>query len=324
MTQTKLQQRENESELQAADNLDESMRAHISRERFWERCRLLWLKRRLLFRSALAGLLCATLAAFLIPKRYTSAAQLMPPDSQSSSAIALISGLAGQSNTLSALAGDLLGIKNTGDLFVGVLRSRSVLDRIVERFGLKKEYGTRFDDKARKRLEENTEISADRKSGIITLSVTDCNPKQAAAIAGSYIDQLNLLMAQLNTSSAHRERVFLEDRLGAVKQDLEVAERDFGEFASKNATIDITAQGRAMVEATATLEGQLIAAQSELQGLKQIYTDNNVRVRSTQARISELQVQLRRLGGKPGEIGPQNGDASTATPPGYPTFRQLP
>jgi capsule polysaccharide export protein KpsE/RkpR len=317
-------QREPENQPQLADDLDMAMEARVSRERFWERWRLLWLKRRLLFRSAIVGLVGAILMAFLLPKRYTSTVQLMPPDSQSNNAIAFISGLTGQSSTLSALAGDMLGLKSTGDLFVGVLRSRTVQDRIVERFGLKKEYRTRFVDRARKRLEQDTDITSDRKSGIIKVSVTDSTPKRAAEIAGAYIDELDLLMVQLNTSSAHRERIFLQDRLSAVKQELESAERDFGQFASKNATIDITAQGRAMVEATATLEGQLIAAESELQGLRQIYTDENVRVRSTQARISELQAQLQKLGGKPGEISPQNSDASAADPPGYPTFRQLP
>ncbi len=47
-----------------------------------------------------------------------------------------------------------------------------------------------------------------------------------------------------------------------------------------------------MVQGAATVEGQLFAAQSELQGLKQIYAENNVRVRSLRARIAELQSQL--------------------------------
>jgi capsule polysaccharide export protein KpsE/RkpR len=115
--------------------------------------------------------------------------------------------------------------------------------------------------------------------------------------------------------------VFLEERLAQVKQDLETAEKDFSEFASKNGTIDIKEQGRAMVEGAATVEGQLIAAQSELQGLKQIYAENNVRVRSVKARIAELQNQLAQLGGKQ-EIAKQ------ATNPEsdelYPSIRKLP
>jgi len=83
-----------------------------------------------------------------------------------------------------------------------------------------------------------------------------------------------------------------------VNKDLESAEKEFSQFASKNAAIDVKAQGVAMVEAAAALQGQLIAAQSESEGLRQIYSDNNVRVRSVKARIDELQHQLEKLGGK--------------------------
>lgn len=283
--------------------------------------RLLWTERRFLFWATLAGLLAATLVAFLIPNRYVSSAELMPPDSQSGNSLAIASALAGQAGSLGALAGDFLGVKSTGALFIGVLGSRTVEERIVNRFDLKKVYGARLDETACQKLAERTEITEDRKSGIITLSVTDKDPKRAAAIAAAYVDELDTLMTQLTTSSAHRERVFLEERLNAVKQELESAEKKFSLFASKNGTIDITEQGKAMVEAGATLEGQLIAAQSELEGLKQIYTENNVRVRATQARVTELHHQLEKLSGTAGP--PPSGDASNATTL-YTPLRQLP
>ena len=125
----------------------------------------------------------------------------------------------------------------------------------------------------------------------------------------------------MTTSSAHRERVFLEQRLEAVKQDLDSAEENFSQFASKNGMIDITEQGKAMVGSAATLEGQLVAAESELEGLKQIYTDSNVRVRTVQARIAELRHQLGVLSG--GGAPPSAGDAATSDNT-YPTLRQLP
>jgi capsule polysaccharide export protein KpsE/RkpR len=103
-----------------------------------------------------------------------------------------------------------------------------------------------------------------------------------------YVDQLNRVLALVNTSSAHRERVFLESRLTQVQQDLETAEKDFSNFASKNTALDVPTQGKAMIEAAATLEGELVAAQTELEGLKQIYADGNVRVRATRARVDEL------------------------------------
>ena len=303
------------------DPLLEELDPQFSQERFLERARLLWDDRRFLLRAAIIGLFCATLVAFLIPTRYESTAQLMPPDSQSPGSLAMLSALSG-SGGLGMLAGDLIGVKSTGALFVGVLRSRTVEDRIVDRFNLKRVYGDNLQVKARDELARRTAILEDRKSGIITITVIDHDPRRAAAMAGAYVEELNTLISQVSTSSARRERIFLEDRLSAVKLELEGAENDFSQFASKKGAIDIPAQGKAMVEAAATLEGQLIATQSELEGLKAIYSDQNVRVRSAQARINELSQQLARFSGTAGG-SPTDADDSAANS-AYPTLRQLP
>jgi uncharacterized protein involved in exopolysaccharide biosynthesis len=283
---------------------------------------LLWNQRRFLGRAALLGLLIGTAVAFLLPKRFESTTQLMPPDNQSTSTIALMAGLSAKTGGgLGAVAGDLLGLKSSGALFIGILRSRTVEDRLIDQFDLKRVYWTRLEQTARRKLEENTSISEDRKSGILTITVTDGDPNRAAAMAQAYVSELDRLVAKLSTSSARREREFLEERLQAVQTDLQTAEKEFSEFASKNGAIDIKEQGKAMVEAAATLEGQLIAAKSEMEGLRRIYTENNVRVRATRARIDELQHQLERLGGKneaTSLAGNSEGD------PLYPSIRKLP
>ncbi|MGH9711278.1 MAG: GumC family protein [Candidatus Acidiferrales bacterium] len=307
--------------LAVENGLEQGEASELAHEHMVAVLRILWTERRFLFRATIAGLLAATLIAFLIPNRYVSTTELMPPDSESGNSLAIASALAGQAGSLGALAGDFLGIKSTGALFIGVLRSRTVEERIVSRFDLKKVFGARLEETARQKLEERTAITEDRKSGIITLAVTDKDPKRAAAIAAAYVDELDTLMTQLTTSSAHRERVFLEERLTAVNQQLESAEKKFSLFASKNGTIDITEQGKAMLEAGATLEGQLIAAQSELEGLKQIYTPGNVRIRATQARVTELHHQLEKLSGTAGQ--PPVGSTANSTAL-YTPLRQLP
>ena len=149
-----------------------------------QRLRLLWNERRFLSRAAVAGLLFGTLVAFLLPKRFESTMQLMPPDSQSTSGMAMLAALTATTGSgVGAVAGDLLGIKSSGALFIGILRSSTVEDRLVERFGLKKVYGARLEEAARRILAENTAISEDRKSGIITITVTDREPRRAAAMA---------------------------------------------------------------------------------------------------------------------------------------------
>ena len=306
-----------------------------SREWQAEQLRLLWGRRRFFIRAVAVGLLVSTLVAFMIPKSYTSTTQLMPPDPQSTSGMAMMAAMAAKAGGgLGAVAGDLLGVKSSGALFIGVLRSETSQDRLIQHFDLGKVYGTRLVIDARKRLDENTSISEDKKSGIITISVTDHSPQRAAALAGAYVDELNSLVSELSTSSAHRERVFLEDRLKVAKQDLDDASNQLAQFSSKNNTLDIQQEGKAMLDAAGSIAGEMIAAQSQLEGLRQIYTDSNSRVRSLNARVGELRKQLEKLGGT--QTSAVNGNSASPEPAGdpsaakaggslpYPTIKSLP
>jgi len=306
-----------------------------SREWQAEQLRLLWGRRRFFFRAVAFALLVSTLVAFLIPKSYTSTTLLMPPDPQSTSGMAMMAAMAAKAGGgFGAVAGDLLGLKSSGALFIGVLRSQTSQDRLIEQFDLKKVYGATLVVDARRKLDENTSISEDRKSGIITISVTDHSPQRAAALASAYVDQLNTLVSELSTSSAHRERVFLEERLKVAKQDLDGATNQLAQFSSKNNTLDIQQEGKAMLDAAGAIAGEMIAAQSQLEGLRQIYTDNNSRVRSLNARVAELRKQLEKLGGTQANAvnttsasRGQTGDPSAAKAGGglpYPTLQSLP
>jgi uncharacterized protein involved in exopolysaccharide biosynthesis len=284
-------------------------------EQLW----VLWRGRRLLFRACVLGALLSLGLALLIPNRYEATAQLMPPDGQSGSGMAMLSALAGRAGSFGGLAGDMLGVRNSGALFVGILESRTVQDRLVEQFDLRRAYGAPGMEDARNRLAAGTRITEDRKSGIISITVTEHDAQRAAALAQGYINALDLLVEQVSTSSARRERIFLEERLRAVKTDLDSAAQKFSEFASKNTAIDIPAQSKAMVEAAATLQGQLIAGESELRGLESMYTEQNVRVRAARARVAELRAQLGKLGGDGSSYGGSKSDSSL-----YPAIRQLP
>jgi len=303
-----------------SEPLIDELYKRVHMQKTLEHFQALWDERRFVFRAIVLGSLIFAVIAFLIPKRYQSTTRLMPPDNQSNSGLSMLAAINGSKmGALGGIAGDILGLKTSGDLFIGILGSNSVEDHIIQEFDLQKLYGARTIEAARRALSERTGISEDRKSGIITISVIDRSPERAAAMAQEYAAELNRVVNQLNTSASHRERVFLEERLQQVKQELQSAERDFGEFASKNTAIDIKEQGRAMFEAAATLQGQLIAAESELQGLKQIYADGNVRVQAVQARVAEIRKQLDKLGGE-----------NTTTPnlPAgdslYPSIRKLP
>ena len=303
-----------------------------SREWQAEQIRVLWVHRRIFLRAAAIGLLVSTVAAFVIPKSYTAKVQLMPPDPQSASSMAMMAALAAKAGGggLGTVAGDLLGLKSSGALFVGMLKSQTAQDQIVEQFGLRNVYGKTLLTDARTKLEDNTSISEDRKSGIITLSVSDHSPQRAASLANAYVDELNSLVSELSTSSAHRERVFLEQRLKVAKEELDSASEQLAQFSSKNNTLDIQQEGKAMLDAAGVVAGQMIAAESQLEGLREIYTDNSPRVRALNARVEELRRQLDKLGGNGNEpkngtghvIGETSVQSGSSLP--YPTIRSLP
>jgi len=284
---------------------------------------LVWERRSLLYRVALRALVISTLIAFLIPRRFESSVSLMPPKDSMSEGSMMLAAMAGKAAPgLGAMAGSVLGAKSTGALFVELMRSRTVQDQIVDKLNLQKVYWMRYKQDARKQLAARTEVSEDRKSGVISLTVTDSDPQRAHDIAQSYVEALDRLVSQVSTSSARRERMFIEQRLISVKADLEDAEKQFSAFASQNTALDIKEQTRAMVESAAVLQGQVMAAQSELQSLEQIYTANNVRVRALRARTEELKRQLIQLGGSDSSLV---ADATSANSSDlYPSIRKLP
>jgi capsule polysaccharide export protein KpsE/RkpR len=283
------------------------------------RLQQVWDRRNVLYRVARWALVLSTIIAFLIPRKYDSTVHIMPPESMSDAGAMVAAMLGKTSPGLMSLAGSVLGMKSNSELFVDLLRSRTVQDHIVYRFELQKVYWERYQEEARKVLDGRTEITADRKTGLITLTVRDRNAERARNMAQAYVEELDRLLAQVSTSSARRQRVFIEQRLISVRNDLEDAEQQFSRFASKNSTLDIKEQAKAMVESAAILQGQLIAAQSELQGLQQIYTESNVRVRTLKARVEELKRQLQKMGGTDASL------TESSTPDElYPSIRKLP
>jgi capsule polysaccharide export protein KpsE/RkpR len=280
----------------------------------------LWSKRINIALWAVVGLAFSLALAFRICK-YPATVQLMPPDSSSSGSLAGLAlptilkspGLSG----LAGMAGDLLGVKSTDALFIKVLQSRTVEDDLVNRFDLRRHYHQKLWEETRHKLEANTVIAEDKKSGVISITVRDRDPNFAAAVAGAYVEALDQVMSQAATSAARRERIFIEHRLAEEKKALDEAEENFSRFSSKNMTLNVPEQTRVMVEASARLQGELIAARSELEGLQQVYTPENTRVKTLQARVNELERELGRL-----NTGNGGGSGSGSNP--YPSIKNLP
>jgi uncharacterized protein involved in exopolysaccharide biosynthesis len=291
---------------------------------------ILWEHRRLLVRVTYIALIVSLGLAFAIPKRYKSVTSIMPPEQQGSGAT-LLTALAGRTGGLGGLAGSLFSAHSTVALYENLLQSGTVADHLIDRFHLQQVYHNRYRVDTARHLARATSITDDKKSGVITIEVQDTDPVRARDMAQAYLDELNKLVNQTSTSAARQERIFIERRLQSVQADLEAAQLQLSEFSSRNSTIDLTDQTRAMVDSAARIQAQILVEQSGLQALRQVYGDGNVKVRESNARIASLQHQLNEMSGSSAPLAADSasgangvtessGDRNSISPP----LRQLP
>ena len=179
---------------------------------------LLSRNRRLIFICTLGMAILATIALKLLPNRFTAETVVLPPSSNSAISSALLSQAAG-SGALASAAGASLGIKNPGDMYMALFRSRTVEDSVVRRFGLLARYRSKRMSDARKAFEGHSSLTLGPKDGLITITVTDWDPKLAAQMANGYVEEFKKFSANLAITEASQRRIFFQQQLLDAKEE---------------------------------------------------------------------------------------------------------
>lgn len=228
---------------------------------------------------------------------YTAKATLLPPQKDSGGGAAAL--LASMGGGLAGLAG---GLGGSADLYLGILKSRTVTDSVIKRLDLDKELKSKNADDTRKKLQGLVKFQAG-KDGIITITADYKDPAKAALFANTFIDELQKKSLQLNLTKASTERSFLEKRLVVVKQDLKNAEEEMKVFQEKNKTIKADSQAAAAIEGIARLRAEMVSKEVQLAALRNSMTDENSEVKTLLAGISKLRSQLNAMSGSGGGGG---------------------
>src|ERR1700719_2461047 len=92
----------------------------------------------------------ALILAFALPQSYTATVTILPPQGNTSMSSMLANQFAGMSGAVSGMAGSMLGMKNLNDMYVSMLKSRSVEDSVIQRYGLQAEYRKTYPRDTRK------------------------------------------------------------------------------------------------------------------------------------------------------------------------------
>jgi tyrosine-protein kinase Etk/Wzc len=252
-------------------------------------------RKRLIAGATLGSVVVATIISFLIPNRYTATTKILPPQQAQSSAAMLMTQLAGSGlGPLAALAGKDLGLKNPNDIYIGMLKSRTVEDALIAQFDLSRVYRDEKISDMRKDLEKVSDI-ATSKEGLIEVSVEDKSPQRAAALANSYVDQLRKLTQRLAVSEASQRRLFFEREVEQAKGELAAAEFALKNTEQKTGMIHLDAQARAMIEAVGTLRAQIAAREVELQAMRSFATEQNPDIVLQERQVAGWREQLASL-----------------------------
>jgi uncharacterized protein involved in exopolysaccharide biosynthesis len=253
--------------------------------------------------------IAAAIVGLLLPNIYTGTARLLPPQQSASAASALLNQLGGVLGGLGGAAGGALGIRNPNDLYVGMLKSRTVADNLISRFELGKVYGTDYLSDTRKRLEKETTITAGR-DGIITLEIDDKDPKRAADLANAYVDELMKLTNVLAVTEASQRRLFFEHQLVRAKDNLVGAEVAARQGLQKGGLAQVDAQGRSMIAVTARLRAEISVKEVQLGAMRTFAAEGNPELQRTQQELEALRRELSRIEGSSSVAAVGKGDVA--------------
>lgn len=243
---------------------------------------------RLLVYGPIALALAAVGVAFLFSPSYESETRFLPPQQQQGAASALMA----QFGALAGMAGMGGGGKGSADMYVGLLKSRSIADRLIAQFSLMKHPKVKTREDAREILERVTRISVGR-DGLISVKVISKVPRLSAAMANAYVAELSLLNDRLALTEAQSRRQFLEKELAKIKDNLAKAE-----IALSNAGISEKAlkfNPATMGQGVASLKAQAMAKELLLASMRGYLTENSVNFRLAQQELSALRAQLAKL-----------------------------
>ncbi len=267
-------------------------------------------------------MVAATLAvSFMLPKIFESTATLLPQLESNTGLGMGLGALLGSSAAGSAAQS--LGISLPGapatptDIFTAMLKSRIMADEVIRTFNLMERYEKKTMQETRLALENATRIVVSKEK-VIKITVEDKDPQLAADIANFYVSHLDRLNQTLSVSKARENRKFIEQRLAETQATLVKVENALKEFQTQNRTVAIEAQSKAMIEATAMIQAQIMAQEVQLQVMGSYLSQDNPEVARVQSSITELRKQLQIMesgkGGKDRMPGDRLRPAITSVP----------
>jgi len=247
-------------------------------------------RKKLIFWMTFGLAFLVAIYSLVTPKIYRAETRLLPPKSATLEGALLDTMVGGGSGALAALSG-----KTPGDLYVGIVKGRTVMDKVIERFKLQEIYKQENLDRTRDVLTDNLEAKSDLKTGIITIAVLDKDPVRAAEMANGFVDALKKVASGLAISEAAQKRLYYEEQLKDVQEKLMKSETALKDFQERTGFQEAESQTAAQVQTLAKLRAEIAAREVEMAALRNYATAENPEYKKVSSELAGLKQQLSKL-----------------------------
>jgi len=246
--------------------------------------------RKLIVLNFLVFTFVSAAVSLILPKWYTSHSSILPPEEEGLGGLGMISLM---SELPSGLLG-LAGMTSPADIYMAILRSRNVREKVISDLGLKRHYKAKTMEDALRKLDGLVHI-AKTEENIIHLDVTEKSPKLAAKVAQELIAGLDRVNRTTRKKSAGYTREFIEKRIKTVERDLRRAAKALADFQEKHKLISVEEQTKALIQTLANLEGEIALAEVEYNVARKALPESNPEVKKLKYRLEELRKQADKL-----------------------------
>lgn len=242
----------------------------------------------------LIAMIVGAAIAILTKPSFTGAALILPPQQNQSTLTSLL----GQLGSLASLTGMGSQIKSPADMYIGVLESRTIADRLIDKFHLQSLYKTKTMEDTRLALKKHSKFIS-TKDGLIHITVDDHSPSRASDMTNAYVDELYLMNSHLAVTEAAQRRVFFDQELANEKNALAASEDALKQMEEKTGVIQLTGQAEAIIRSLAELRAEIVSREVQLQSTRTFATDQNPQAMRLQEEIDSLRGQLAKLENDP-------------------------
>jgi len=227
---------------------------------------------------------------FVAEPQYDSTTLIIPSDEEG------LGGVSSLMKSFSSLPLSIGGLKKTSaiDLYITIIYSRSTANKLIKKFDLYNEYDLESWEKTIKLLQKNISTEETNEKAFL-ITVRASSPQKSADMTNYLVQLLNESVISLNIKKSRENRIFLENRLNEIKENLKNAENAMKRFQKFSNVFEAENQTKATIEAYSKMESELALKQIELSVMSKLWGESAPQVKQAEISVKEFTDKLNEI-----------------------------